>query len=47
MDGWQYLAVLAARKAIDELMDETVRPTRVVPSERRWRRRRPRHGEQG
>jgi hypothetical protein len=46
MNGCQYLVFLAVQKAIGDLKDETVRPTRAVASERRWRRWRPRHGEQ-
>jgi hypothetical protein len=41
MDELQYLAILAARKTVSDLIDETLHPARVartVPSERRWRR---------
>jgi hypothetical protein len=41
MDELQYLAILAARKTVNDLIGETlhpVRPARAVPSERRWRR---------
>jgi hypothetical protein len=41
MDELQYLAILAARKTVNDLIDETLHPSRVgrtVPSERRWRR---------
>jgi hypothetical protein len=41
MDELQYLAILAARKTVSDLIDETLHParvTRTVPSERRWRR---------
>lgn len=40
MDELQYLAILAARKTVNDLIDETLHPARVartVPSERRWR----------
>lgn len=41
MDELQYLAILAARKTVNDLIDETLHPARgarAVPSERRWRR---------
>ena len=41
MDELQYLAILAARKTVNDLIDETLhpaRPARAVRSERRWRR---------
>ena len=44
MDELQYLAILAARKTVNDLIDETLHPARAgraVPSERRWRRWRP------
>lgn len=41
MDELQYLAVLASRKTINEVIDDTLhparRPARAVPSQRRWR----------
>jgi hypothetical protein len=42
MDELQYLAILAARKTVSDLIDETLHPARTtaraVPSEHRWRR---------
>jgi hypothetical protein len=41
MDELQYLAILASRKTVNDLIDDTLhpaRPARTVPSERRWRR---------
>jgi hypothetical protein len=46
MNGWQYLGFLAVRKSLDDMLDETFRPARAVPSERRWRRRPSRHEEE-